>query len=247
MKTLKTIKQDNTELVPKLVQGYFKIESINSDNEVIYEYEDKNKIIIWVHRYFANAVFGYNPPNIEDFMIHAIALGTDGEDETANKLRPIEDDQQRLYSEDNFWSQKYTPPENSYVYQATFLRPSSELYQDADKINEGPTWPHDYGNPRIYRGDPKNSEDELESGLRVQRGFSNGILTQEFYLGKLAGNGIPAWDNAVKYSEAALYMTSGATERGDSLGTMFSMKVFPGLPKSDQCIIKITWNLDFNI
>ena len=74
-----------------------------------------------------------------------------------------------------------------------------------------------------------------------------GNVTQEFYLGKLAGNGHPAWDSPVKFNEAALYMTTGATESGDSLGTMFSMKVFPGMIKTDKCVIKITWELQFGL
>jgi hypothetical protein len=236
------------EKVPKMVNGHFKIQAIDiNTNKVIYEYEDDNKVVVWVHKYFADAVFGFNPPDIDKFRIHAFALGTDGEDETNSKLREIADDQTQLYSEYNFWNAKYYPPENSYVYQVTFDKPASETFEYVNKLNEGPTWPHIYGEPKSYRGEPKNYEDELEAGMSVKRGFSNGVLSTEIYIGKLAGNGHPAWDNPVKYSEAAFYMTDGATEDGRSLGTLFSMKTFPGLPKSDQCVIKINWALDFNI
>jgi hypothetical protein len=234
------------EKIPKLIEGHFKIEVIE-DNKIIQSYEDKNKVVIWVHRYFADAVYGLTPPDIDKFRIHAVALGTDGEDEVNAKLRDIEDDQINLYSEYNFWNAKYYPPENSYVYQATFGVPNTDTYDYITKIDEGPTWPHLHGVPKDYRGEPKNAEDELEAGMSIQRGFSNGILTQEIYLGKLAGNGHPMWDDPVKYSEAALYMTDGATIDGNSLGTLFSMKTFPGMAKSDQCVIKITWILDFNI
>jgi len=240
------LKTNIQEKIPKLVKGYFKIEVIEND-KVIYEYEDTNKVVVWVHQYFADAVFGLNPPDIDKFRIHALALGTDGENEIDNKLRPIENNQVSLYSEENFWQYKLFPPENSYVYQVTFDKPTTENLVYVNKKNEGATWPHEYGNPIAYRDEPKNYEDELEAGISIKRGYNNGIITQEIYLGKLAGNGHPMWDNPVKYSEAALYMTDGATESGDSLGTLFSAKTFPGMPKSDQCIIRIQWDLDFNI
>ena len=238
--------QSLNEKVKKLVTGHFKIEKIEND-KVIESYEETNKVVIWVHKYFADAVFGLTPPDIDYFRIHAFAIGTDGEDEVNGKIREISDTQTRLYSEDNFWQAKYQPPENSYVYQATFGKPITDTFGDVNKTNEGATWPHLYGEPKSYRGEPMNSEDELEAGLNVKRGFSNGVLSQEFYLGKLAGNGHPAWDNPVKFSEAALYMTFGATDLGDSLGTLFSMKTFPGMTKTDQCVIKISWSLSFNL
>ncbi len=242
MKTLKTI----NERIPKLVKGYFKI-TVEEDGKSIYEYEEENKVVIWVHELFASAVFGFNPPDIDYFRIHSFALGTDGEDEIQNELREIKDNQTQLYSEENFWTANFDIPEKSYVYQATFSKPLSENFSYAIKTDEGSTWPQQYGRPLDYRGTPKNTEDELEAGISIMRGFSNGILSQEIYLGKLAGNGHPAWDNPVKYNEAALYMTFGATEDGDSLGTLFSAKTFPGMPKSESCVIKIQWNLDFNI
>lgn len=248
MKKIKNTISELSELVPKMVKGHFKIEVIDPDtNEIIKSHEDNNKVLIWVHQYFADAVFGLNPPDIDSFRIHALALGTDGEDTENNKLREIEDDRTQLYSEDNFWSAKYYPPENSYVYQCTFDKPTTDQFTYVSKLNEGATWPHEYGIPIDYRGDPKNYEDELEAGMSIQRSFGGGVLHQEIYIGKLAGNGHPMWTNPVEFSEAALYMPLGATEAGESLGTIFSMKVFPGMPKSEQCVIKITWDLDFNI
>ncbi len=243
----------NTEIkekIPKMVNGYFKIELIDADtNEIIDSYEENNKVLIWVYQYFSESVFGYAPPNIDDFRIHSIALGTDGEVVTSTDVTPkdIPIDQHYLFSEENFWNGNHTPPENSYVYQVTFSKPSSYDFKYADKMNEGATWPHISNNPKNYRGDPWNYEDEIEAGISVRRGFQNGILSQEIYLGKLAGNGHPMWENAVRYSEAALYMTDGATEDGRTLGTIFSMKTFPGMVKTDACVLKITWNLSFEI
>jgi len=238
------------EKIPKMVNGYFKIELMDANtNEIIDSYEENNKVLIWVYQYFGESVFGYIPPDIDKYRIHALALGTDGEVVTSTDITPkdIPINKSRLYSEDNFWESKLDPPENSYVYQVTFSKPSSYDFEYVNKLNEGPTWPHISNNPKTYRGEPWNYEDEIEAGISVRRGFQNGILSQEIYLGKLAGNGHPMWENTVRYSEAALYMTDGATEDGEFLGTIFSMKTFPGMPKTDSCVIKITWNLDFNL
>lgn len=233
-------------MVPKMVEGNFRIEVIE-DEKIIYEYEDKNKILIWVHEYFANAVYGMTPPDIDNFRIHAFALGTNGEYPLNGGTKPIENDRKRLYSEDNFWNMIHYPPEESYVYQVTFDKPEVPSEHLVTKISEGTTWPHLYGNPIEYMGTPKNYEDEIEAGVTIERSFDNGILTNEIYLGKLAGNGHPMWENPVKFSEAAFYMTDGATENGDKLGTMFSMKTFPGMPKTEHCVIKIQWTFNFNI
>ena len=233
------------EKIPKMVQGYFKIEVIEND-KVIQEYEDYNKVLVWVYKQFGEAVYAYNPPACDDFRISCFALGTDGLT-SDNTPKDIPVDKKRLDSEDNFWNIQYWPPEKSYVYQVTFAKPSSYDKHLVLKENEGATWPHIYSDPVRYRGKPLNYDDELEAGMAIQRSFSGGILKQEFYLGKLAGNGHPAWDDPVKFSEAALYMPVGSTEQGDYLGTMFSMKTFPEMTKTLSCVIKITWDIDFNI
>ena len=242
------MKKDLTEKIPKLVQGHFKIELIDEKTgEILKKHEDNNKILIWVYRYFAESVFGLNPPDIDDFRIQAFSLGTSGEYPLGGGTKPIDINQEQLFSEYNFWNDDLIPPEESYVYQVTFDKPSSENFEYVQKLNEGATWPHQNGIPLNYRGTPLNYEDELEAGVSIKRGFSNGILSQEIYIGKLAGNGHPAWGSTVTYSEAALYMPLGKTDKGDSLGTIFSMKTFPGMPKSESCVIRIQWDLDFNL
>jgi hypothetical protein len=236
---------ENTEKISKYVKGYFKIELLK-DDEVLYEYEDKNKVLIWVYKNFSNTVYGFNVPDIDDCRIHAVALGTDGV-ELNGSLKEIQYDRKRMYSEDRFWTGDFFLGEKSYVYQATFGRPSSEGTHYAFKYNEGTTFPHHAGSPKNYRGQAYNDIEEKEAGLSIERYFANNTIYQTIYLGKLAGNGHPMWDNPPKFSEAALYMTSGATESGDYLGTLFSMKTFPEMPKTDGCVIKIQWNLDFNI
>jgi len=153
-----------------------------------------------------------------------------------------------MFSENNFWSWNYYPPEKAYVYQVTFNKPSTKDLTYAYKLNEGATFPHDAGVPKQYRGPAYNDEKELEASVSIKRSFQNGIITNEIYIGKLAANGHPMWDTPPKFSEAAFYMTIGTDEvTGNPLGTLFSMKTFPEMPKSEQCVIKIQWDLDFNL
>jgi hypothetical protein len=237
------------EKVPKLVKGFFKIETINANTgEVINSYEEQNKVVIWVYELFSKSVYGYTPevPNIDDFRIHSLALGTNGMNPDGT-LKDISNTQERLYSEDNFWNMNLYPENQSYVYQVTLDKPSTNDEHYAFKLNEGATYPHDGGTPKEYRGTPYNNEEGIESSVTIKRSFHNNILKQEIYMGKLVGNGHPMWDNPPKYSEAALYMTPMATPSGDYLGLMFSMKTFPEMPKTENCVIKIQWDLDFNI
>ena len=234
------------ERIPKLVNGHFKIESIDENGNIIESYEDNNKVVVWVYRLLAESVYGNITPGIDDFRIHSLALGTDGVNPDGT-LKDIANEQKRLYSEDRFWNGNFGEPNKAYVYQITFEKPSTDTMHKAVKINEGATYPHYGGLPKAYRGDPLNADNEVEGGVSIERGYSNLVITQEIYVGKLAGNGHPMWTEPVKYSEAALYMTSGATDQGDYLGTMFSMKTFPEITKTDACVIRISWNLDFSM
>ena len=241
------IKTDLKERVKKTIQGHFKIQVIE-DGVVIDSYEDYNKIVVWVYNLFGRSVYGYQPPDIDEYRIQAFAIGTDGA--TADGIiKDIANDQKKMYSEINFWDNpNYTGEErNAYVYQATFTKPGTNDPHFAYKINEGATYPAwGLGSPKDYRGEAYNEEDSLEGCLSIRRSFQNSVLKQEIYLGKLAGNGHPMWEEAPEFSEAALYMPEG-TASGDSLGTMFSMKTFPKMKKTDACVIKINWDLDFSL
>jgi hypothetical protein len=84
----------------------------------------------------------------------------------------------------------------------------------------------------------------------MKRSFENGVLKQHIYVGKLAGNGHPMWEDYggfPEFNEAALYMPENTAESGDPLGTLFSMKTFPNMKKSPECVIIIDWDLDFRL
>jgi hypothetical protein len=232
------------ERVPKMVQGYFKITQKDRKGNILYEYEDKNKIMVWTHKMFGELIYGYEPPPPEDFFIHCVALGTDGIEESGAP-KEITADRTRLFSEEKFWNLDLYPENKAYVYQATWGKPTTNDYGYITKLNEGANFPHDEGRPIYYRDEPFN-DPYTYVGLKVQRGYADGILTQDFVLEIFSGNAHPIWDVGPRFSEAALYSAAGAREDGKSLGTMFSMKTFPEMIKSEDCIIEINWTLDFN-
>jgi hypothetical protein len=248
-KKMKQIIGNISERVPKIVEGNFKIETIDAETgEIIESYEDKNKVVIWVYEMFSKSVYGYHPsmPKIEDFAITAFALGTNGQ-EADGSLKPIDNHQLRLYSEEDFWNGNYDEENKAYVYQITFEKPTQTDEHYAVKTDEGATFPQENGRPIAYRGQPWNDEEMIEAGVSIKRSFSNNVIHQEIYVGKFAANGHPMWDTPPKFNEAALYMSPTRTEDGRYLGLMFSMKTFPAMTKTEKCIIKITWDLNFQI
>jgi hypothetical protein len=236
------------ETIPKMVEGHFKIEKFDLEGNLLEEYEDKNKVVIHVYKYFLWSVYANWSVNVDHFRIHAFALGTDGVNQNGT-LKGIDKNRNRLYSEANFWDGRLEPQDKAYVYQMTFNKPDTTGTHYAFKTSEGTTFPHNNGVPINYRGTPYNDEDEIEGSLTMRRNMDSNTMTihQEIYLGKLAGNGHPAWTSPPEYSEAALYMPQGMTTSGSSLGTMFSMKTFPAMAKTEDCVIKITWDLSFII
>ncbi len=191
----------------------------------------------------------YNPPlSIEDMELVCFAIGTDGID-SDGAPKEYDSTRVRLFSEDNFWNDgaQYNDSDmKRYVYQVTFEQTDNEnVAEDLNTTNEGATFPVDAsGNPMRYR---ENIIGVDATKLTVNSTFSNNIIEFNFHLGQFAGNGCERWSLAPKFSEAALYMRRSATSLGDHLGTIFSMRTFPELPKTDACSIKIKWVIDFNV
>lgn len=233
---------DNTVML----EGRFSIQLIDAETgKVIQEHKENNKIMYPLYNWVSN--LNYKPTSWlkpEDFIIHCVALGTDGIDEF-NNPKKIAVQRPQLFSEENFWNGNYLAHETAYVYQATFEAPTENTLHYAVKTDEGATYPHVSGIPSNYRGIPYNDPAQKEAGLSIKRSFENNTITHEIYLGKFAGNGLPNW-GYVDYSEAAIYMTRAATSTGDKLGAILAMKTFPKMRKTDTCIIKIKWDLVYN-
>ena len=232
-----------TENVEGLLKGYFKIEKINPDTkEVLEVFEEENQIQAPIHFMTSRMCWkGSIDPN--DFIISGFAIGTDGlntdgSPKTFNKFR------KHLFSENNFWNGS-ADFDNSYVYQVHFEEPPSNDYHTVTKISEGATFPHENGVPTGYQGTPYNDPLNKEAGVTITRSYENYLLNQEIYVGKYAANGIEG-ENPPKFSEASFFMNRGRTIDGTDLGAPISMKTFPGMTKTDECVIRITWNLDFS-
>ena len=237
-----------------MVEGRFKIELFDhTQNKVIQSFEETNMIMNPVAELYSHMASHtedvYSPPlQITDFNIIAFALGTDGlnADETPKDIDPT---WTQLNSERRFWTEG--PSHNDgdmkkYVYQVTFEQDSHDgTEHDCLVQNEGGTFPVDASGQPLYYREVISGVDSVK--MLASSTYSNNIITFKFHLGQFAGNGCPDWTLAPTFSEAALYMRRGATTSGDSLGTIFSMKTFPKMPKTDSCSIKVEWILDFNV
>ena len=62
----------------KPIKGYFKVEKINQYGEIIYEYEDKNTVMIRIPELLAGQVSGLYKKEVPNYTINTIALGTNG-------------------------------------------------------------------------------------------------------------------------------------------------------------------------
>ena len=235
-------------------RGHFKIEKIYPNGEKILHYEEKNQIMTKFAEFLSNTVSKRkneynNVLTTSDMEIITFAIGTDGI-LSNGAPKTINPDRNRLFAEQNFW----TLPKNhnnddmkQYVYQVTFEQNNHDvgIWNDLDTQNEGATFPIDSNNnPLYYRRVYNGTEDVKLSG---RSRYENNTISFEFTLGQFVGNGCNEWTIAPTFSEAALYMRRGANSSGSSLGSILAMKTFPSLVKTDTCIIRITWTLDFNV
>jgi hypothetical protein len=236
----------------KYVEGYFKIQAFDTEGKEIYHFEKKNKVMDSVANFFSRIVAKkedfYSPPLVaQDLEMITFALGTDGVDSAGNPKEFLSS-RNRLHAEDNFWNDGVSYNDGDmkkYVYQVTFEQPPQED-QEVDLVtqNEGATFPVDQNLLPLRYRDVIIGVDSTKLTGTVE--YHNNVIKFKFTLGQFAGNGCPTWNLAPTFSEAALYMRRGNTTLGDHLGSLFSMRTFPALPKTDACSIKIEWVIDFN-
>ncbi len=226
----------------KLV-GQFGIQVLSPDGEVLSEFYDQNKIVDNVPFQFSRLIAGETTP---DLNIVTIALGTGGT--LSGTPKEVPGYRNRLFSEADFWDNGPVGDDtdvNKYVYQTTFDI-DSPINSTPKKLiinNEGGTFPETNSIPDSFRGAPGAFPEESFDGTIAFNGYS---IKYEFLLGQLRGNGLNTWADAPAFSEAALYMSHNSTSGPTvDLGTIFSMKTFPDHIKTEDCYIKITWELIF--
>ena len=266
------------------VKGHFVIESYDKDNNLIQKYEDHNTIMTRVPFNFLSMTYGggrrgiATPDGLEaewpdditldDFVIHAFAIGTDG---TENDLpKEVTTDRDMMWSEEKLWEAwrnnsitQGTQDMDKYIYQIHFS-PSHFTGPQlvyANKENEGPSFPWDLGTnkPIFYDmpgNDPSNGTQDENTSMMIKSSNDNLRIDYEVVLGQYAGNGI--WELAPRYNEAALYMKYIPKHLNDGIpesdprwvpnkpiGALFSMKSFPDVPKTEACWFKIHWTIIF--
>ncbi len=227
--------------ISKPLCGYFAIDMFDEDGKNIHHYEDPNQIMNQVGVVFSNYVLGDNPNLLLDSaQLGAIVVGSngvtgDGSPKYINRKRP------RLFSETNYWKSGKKTPQDSYLYQSTFdLKTIDPATNVVTLLKEG----SNYDSKGVetaaeYMGTPTPTNKELGSTLFAR--VTPGKVVFIYEIKKLSGIG------SHKFSEAALYMRLGAKPDGNPLGTIFSMKTFPEVEKTNACLLQLTWTIDFNL
>jgi len=228
------------------ILGNFKIELIKND-KVIDAYEEHNQIQNPIFNKLSKNIYG----NLIDFnklYISGFAIGTDGYDFIKNEKKTPGTSRFRLYSEENFWDNSYSGTLKDYVYQVNFEKPKNNSEHIVKKISEGATYPAVGNSPLNYYGKPYNDPQQKEAGITIKRSYSDQRIDFDFYIGKYAANGIGEWivdGKSPQFSEACFYLQLGRDSYGKKLGTIFSIKTFPPMRKTSECVIKISWSLEF--
>ncbi len=225
----------------QVIEGYFKIETIDKNGNSKIILEQKNQIQNPINWMMSRACWNSQQVSLTDFIITGFAIGTDGIDDLGNP-KSFEVLREQLFSEEKFWNNEL-PEEQTYVYQVNFQPNISDDIEISTKISEGTTLPATNGIPDNYLGNPVNDPDLSDSTIMISRRYEDQVLYQEITIGKQAGNGIGQW--APNYSEAAFYMKRDRTSDGRKLGSILSMKTFPRIEKNSEVMIKITWNFNF--
>ncbi len=246
----------NDKMIP--IKGVFRIESVNSDGKVIDSFEDNNTIMARIPQLFAGQTSGLWKKDISDYIIVTIALGTYGSEVTQfedSTPKHVKNTRTNLFSENAFWNG--TNPlapvvldDNKYVYQYTFSVPawgdlgqSTAIGKPLEYVNQGMNYPHTNWIPNNYRSSSTPSDD-MEKTIGTV-GVKGNLVTYDMMVGQMIANNPSIPGQIINYNEAGLYMKFGATDVGNPLGTLFSMKTFPNIKKDDTCSIKIQWRLYF--
>ncbi len=88
------------------IKGYFKIEQIDKDGNVLSTQENKNTVMARIPELLAGQVSGIFTSDINEYVIGTIALGTDGSYKDSNGYdipKNVDDRRTQMFSEHNFW------------------------------------------------------------------------------------------------------------------------------------------------
>jgi len=209
-----------------LIKGYFKIEYLDKDGNVLEYYEDNNKIMVPSKLTMRDAMYRNMDPYSKPIGINCLILGTEG------------------HSPDNILLPKDFPNNLTDIYSVTNNTKHYPIVFDKQTIvDEGfsPTLPNS-----------RNSDTNLE--INTIKEGENYIIEYRFVIPQDNANdgGNPIiYTEAGLYSSLNQKIQDLGVNPGDPLtvysyGTLFSMKTFPGnQTKDDTSEIKLTWRIIF--
>ncbi len=251
------------------IKGYFKIEQIDINGNVLSTQENKNTVMARIPELLAGQVSGIYTKNIGDYVIGCIAVGTDGSYKDSNGHdipKNVDDRRTQMFSEHNFWDSEdradriasgskegIIGDDKKRVYQMSFgVDPRGDREQNPTSLTllqgktQGCTLP--YGtltDPDPYL--PIKYTETFPGDTHSQfRGMNSNIgreIKYNFTLDVDAGNNPN--NTPVPYNEAAMYLVLDSADDGHPLGQLFSMKTFKPVYKDNTCVLRIEWNLFF--
>jgi len=258
------------------VKGYFKYTLRDAKtNEILKQYEEPNQIMAEVPKMYFELVSGLATPNTvdtvttlkpEDFRLCSIVLGNQGVTKLLGPTGlPVLDGN----GDEVYVPKKINPLDkninamkagsNGEAYQATWKQLTEESKArpvTAPKV--GLTLQTEGLLSGTFNGPALNGSTgaDTETGLDVVTTVKDGVITFGFSLLAKTGNA----NGGIDFSEAALFVRhnqdkgfqdgTALTPNADgtyNLGTIFSMKTFDPVHKSNACTLELEWKLDFNL
>lgn len=199
-------------------RGYFKIESLDKDGNIIDTYEDNNLVVVNARIYMAKVIAGQvtNAVGISRFVIGTDGYGT-------NLMTPLnvgdkftKGQQTEIFDENR--NQLISQSFNDYYYTVDFTDPGANGYAtNVSGIGNG----------------EKNSS----ASPSVNVNAAGTVLTFVVILPSDVANGS---NDSAAFTEAGLFFKTSGTSYN-----MFAMKTFPVKAKDSSVEHKITWTIYF--
>jgi hypothetical protein len=201
------------------VRGYFKIESLDKNGNIIETYEDNNLVVLSARKYMAKVIAGQvtNAVGISRFVIGTDGYGSDVMTPLAVGDSFKKGNQTEVFDENR--TQLISQALNDYYYTVDFSSPDSN------------------GNETNVSG-IGNGEKNASTSPTVNVSVSGTVLTYVITLPVDVANG--SGTSSIAYTEAGLFFKSSG-----SAYDMFAMKTFPVKAKDSTVEHKITWTIYF--
>lgn len=211
------MKSNVVDIAQKPTEGFFKIEYLDNNENVLYTYEQKNMIMSKSKASVANSTLG-TTPQID--YINKIVLGNAGH-ETSNLLvnKSFAYTRTRLFAEDR-------SNINDRIYPIIFDPLSIAGDFSIPVTGEDET--------NVVKATPSTVSAKIVDNSTIEYVFSIPEANAN-------GTGVAAW------TEAALYTKRGEILNTNPIvsGNIFAMRTFPAKVKENTSVFRITWRIVF--